>query len=70
MERPKIDFEIPENLFCPIRMMIGDEREVIVGDDLIWDFPLSVESQKIFVFDAANLSKLHELNCQVKWTNF
>jgi hypothetical protein len=25
-------------------MMIGDEREVIVGDDLIWDFPLSVES--------------------------
>ena len=44
MERPKIDFEIPEKLFCPIRMMIGDEREVIVGDDLIWDFPLSVES--------------------------
>jgi hypothetical protein len=35
MEKPKIDFEILEKLFCPIRMMIGDELEVIVGDDLI-----------------------------------
>jgi hypothetical protein len=24
-----------KNFFSPIRMMIGDEREIIVGDDLI-----------------------------------